>query len=285
MGNVSGSTCSAYCLNVGKQSSVFQMLGTDDIATMFAATTFDTSSACQTGSCACVRSGGLGSSGSSKNRTNSKSIFCDRDSGASPSSGACATGVNQFQEFEVPGIRAAEMEQVTAVRPVREAGNVSRHSATASHSAQSPGRDVMALQVVKNFVRSFVQGTAMHKLDDSGRVTEYFAWLDKKLTTLSLVPLTKESEPSSILLESISQICALDDFSVSLHLDRGSVVSFRFDDAEQRDTFALCLSMFVVDAPHVDTFLANELPAKHRRQNDLDPCALLFPACRPQEAV
>lgn len=132
-------------------------------------------------------------------------------------------------------------------------------SAAASDStAASITPDVGQAQlVVKGFVRSLVKGQQVTVLAVNGGVAECVASLDRKLTTLSLQRAgKKDSKKRGIPLEDVVEICVgaeacedvelpLDERCVTLMLEDGNAVGFRFEDAEERDTFALCLSMFV----------------------------------------
>jgi hypothetical protein len=114
-----------------------------------------------------------------------------------------------------------------------------------------------AQQVVKNFVRTFVKGRKVSVLTINGTVTECIASLDRQLTTLSLQRSTnKDAKKRGIPLDQVHGVCIgddageeidlpLDDLCVTLLLEDGNAVGFRFDDVEDRDVFALCLSMFV----------------------------------------
>eukprot|EP00747_Dinoflagellata_sp_TGD_P181678 gnl/TRDRNA2_/TRDRNA2_35594_c0_seq1.p1 gnl/TRDRNA2_/TRDRNA2_35594_c0~~gnl/TRDRNA2_/TRDRNA2_35594_c0_seq1.p1 ORF type:complete len:221 (+),score=54.11 gnl/TRDRNA2_/TRDRNA2_35594_c0_seq1:99-761(+) len=115
-----------------------------------------------------------------------------------------------------------------------------------------------AQQVVKAFVRSFVKGRNLRVLStnkDGG--TTCTAFLDRQLTTFALQRSgKKDAKKRCIPLENICEISVgaeaaedvelpLDEFCVTLFLEDGQAIGFRFEDNEERDTFALCLSMFV----------------------------------------
>lgn len=114
-----------------------------------------------------------------------------------------------------------------------------------------------AHQVVKGFVRSIVRGMTISVLVHTGGTMDCFVQLDRKLTTMSLQRSgKKESKKREVRLEQIQQIAIgddvceeveldVDDFCVTLFFDDGQAIGLRFENFEERDTFALCLSMFV----------------------------------------
>mmetsp|Transcript_97095 Transcript_97095/g.274450 ORF Transcript_97095/g.274450 Transcript_97095/m.274450 type:complete len:295 (+) Transcript_97095:114-998(+) len=132
-------------------------------------------------------------------------------------------------------------------------------SAAASDStAATAVPDIGQAQLaVKNFVRTYVKGRDMSVLSLNGGIAMCHASLDRKLSTLSLQRCgKKDAKKRGIPLEDINEICigeeagddvelAVDGMCVTLLLQDGQAVGFRFDDIEERDTFALCLSMFV----------------------------------------
>lgn len=129
-------------------------------------------------------------------------------------------------------------------------------AATESTAASSTPDVGQAQQVVKKFVRNFVKGQLVNVLAVNGGIAECVVSLDRKLTTLSLQRSgKKDSKKRPVKLEDICEICvgeeaedvelALDERCVTLMLSDGNALGFRFADLEERDTFALCLSMFV----------------------------------------
>jgi len=131
-------------------------------------------------------------------------------------------------------------------------------AATSTSTAASTAPDMGKAQaVVKTFVRTYVKGQKISVLTVSGDTTECIATLDRRLTTLSLQrSAKKDAKKRGILLAEINQVCMgqeagdeidlpLDENCVTLLLEDGNAVGFRFEDVEERDTFALCLSMFV----------------------------------------
>merc|ERR1712100_792770 len=114
-----------------------------------------------------------------------------------------------------------------------------------------------AQAVVKAFVRSLVKGRSVQVLAISGGMAECLCFLDRKLTTLSLQRAGKgDAKKRAVPLEDIAEIAvgvesgeefglATTDLSIVLVLESGQAIGFCFKDDEERDTFALCLSMFV----------------------------------------
>lgn len=114
-----------------------------------------------------------------------------------------------------------------------------------------------AQTVAKNFVRSLVRGLPVTVLSVTGGTAECIAFLDRGLTTLSLQRAGKlEAKRRIVPLEEISEVVvgeyggqdfnlSTDTLCVTLVFETGQAVSFRFENDEERDTFALCLSMFV----------------------------------------
>lgn len=110
--------------------------------------------------------------------------------------------------------------------------------------------------VVKNFVRGLVKGRRVELLATKGGTAECTLFLDRKLTTLSLQRGKGDSKKRAVPLEDISEIAvgaesgeefglATTDMCVVLILDGGQAIGIAFPDEEERDTFALCLTMFV----------------------------------------
>lgn len=124
---------------------------------------------------------------------------------------------------------------------------------TSACSTPSEGAD--AKTVVKQFVKSYVKGQHVDILSVNGGTTLCIATLDRKLAMLSIqrpggskqrhIPL-QDIEEISIGTEAEDEVdLPLDDNCVTLLLEDGQGLGFRFRDAEDRDTFALCISMFV----------------------------------------
>lgn len=149
--------------------------------------------------------------------------------------------------------------EATAINSERQSDDGCDVSAAASDStAASATPDVgKAQHVVKNFVRNLVKGRTITVLTVNGSTTQCIASLDRKLTTLSLQrSCKKDAKKRGVPLSDITEVCIgeeagdeielpLDEFCVTLLLEDGNAVGFKFEDIEERDTFALCLSMFV----------------------------------------
>jgi len=127
---------------------------------------------------------------------------------------------------------------------------------TASTSASStPSTPADAKTVVKHFVRSYVKGQQVAIVSAHGGTTGCVMTLDRKLTTLSIqrpggskkrhIPLDVVEE-ISIGTEAEDEVdLPLDENCVTLLLEDGQGLGVSFDNVEERDTFSLCISMFV----------------------------------------
>jgi len=134
------------------------------------------------------------------------------------------------------------------------------------HSSHQVAR---AQTIVKAFVRSLVGGRSVIMLQVDGGTAECMLHIDRDLTALSIERTAIAAEPSAtegrtqagsrrgIPLEDIEHIVlgadsVMEDFGLavgplcaSIVLESCQAISFQFPDEEERDTFALCLSMFV----------------------------------------
>lgn len=155
---------------------------------------------------------------------------------------------------------AAESSSTSELNTGRQSDDSGdQYSAAASDSTAASTTPDMgkAQHVVKNFVRTFVKGRSVSVLTVNGSTTECIASLDRKLTTLSLQRSgKKDAKKRGVPLHSITEVCVgleagdeidlpLDDLCVTLLLEDGNAVGFKLNDIEDRDTFALCLSMFI----------------------------------------
>jgi ethanolamine utilization microcompartment shell protein EutS len=130
----------------------------------------------------------------------------------------------------------------------------SEHDANMSLSpASSDGAD--AKMVVKRFVRKYVKGQQVTILNVNGGVSECVVTLDRKLTLLCIqrpgglkqrrIHL-QDIEEISVGTEAEDEVdLTLDENCVTLLLEDGQAVGISFGDVEERDTFALCISIFV----------------------------------------
>jgi len=125
-------------------------------------------------------------------------------------------------------------------------------------STSTTGTDVVGAQhVVKTFVRTMVKGQPLQVLSVNGGTAECLVSLDRKLNNLYLQKAGKpDSKKRAIPLETIEHIVVGEDVQagvqlpvtamcVTLILLDGQALAISFDEVEPRDTFALCLSMFV----------------------------------------
>lgn len=155
---------------------------------------------------------------------------------------------------------AARERQPSSARrsAVDKCGQSERTASTAASSTPSGDAGATAQAVVKQFVRTYVKGQQVSILSVNGaRTVSAVATLDRKLTTLSIRRAgSKDGKKRDILLDTVAEIIvgkeacdeidlALDDYCVTLLLEDGQGIAFRFPEDEDRDTFALCMSMFV----------------------------------------
>ncbi|CAE8604472.1 unnamed protein product, partial [Polarella glacialis] len=111
--------------------------------------------------------------------------------------------------------------------------------------------------VIADFTRKMVKGRSVMVLATTGSTIECIASLDRKLHFLSIQRAgKKDAKKRSIPLEEIEKVSVgtdlasesglpLDEFCVCFMLKEGQAIAFRIEDIEERDTFALILSMFV----------------------------------------
>mmetsp|Transcript_21100 Transcript_21100/g.66663 ORF Transcript_21100/g.66663 Transcript_21100/m.66663 type:complete len:298 (-) Transcript_21100:62-955(-) len=115
------------------------------------------------------------------------------------------------------------------------------------------GDDGEAQRIIDEFVQGMVAGRDIRTIGAGGHLSTAHVQLDKDVTTLTVQ--RAGLGPRAWPLESISSICIgdeasggddhLDELCVTLCTEEGDSASFRFGDMEERDTFALCLGMFV----------------------------------------
>lgn len=110
------------------------------------------------------------------------------------------------------------------------------------------------MQIINGFVDGMVRGRALNMLLPDGRTARSTLHMDRERTWLSIaggaVP-----RPVRTGLEGVLQIVVgneaegvqlpLDELCVTLVLEDGQIFAFCFEDEEARDTFALCMGMFV----------------------------------------
>lgn len=163
---------------------------------------------------------------------------------------------------EAAKIPKESIKEPLASESSRQGSKSSRQDTSVADSqstvaSENTGDVAAAQRVVADFVKRFVKGEALKVLSVTGVECPCIATLDRKLTSLSIArSAKKDAKKRTIPLADISEICIgedtteetdfdLDDGCVTLFMNDGQAVAFRFDDDEQRDTFALCMSMFV----------------------------------------
>lgn len=138
-----------------------------------------------------------------------------------------------------------------------------RGGASLKQSMQESRREVelrKAQETAKNFVRALIRGHEVNLLSVRGGVVRCMAFLDRQLTTLSLERATEEAPSQQhrrdLELRDIEEVLVGEDggdefgletdgLSVTLVLRSRMGLAFAFDNESDRDTFALCLAMFV----------------------------------------
>jgi len=109
--------------------------------------------------------------------------------------------------------------------------------------------------LVQEFTQSIVKGRKLSVVSTNGTV-ECMVSLDRDLTTLFVRRSSRQgAKRRGIPLKQITRICVgndaadarlkLDDCCSTIHCDSGEAVAFRFNDLEERDTFVLCVTMFM----------------------------------------
>jgi len=117
-----------------------------------------------------------------------------------------------------------------------------------------------AQEAAKNFVRALVRGHEVDLLSLQGGSVRCTAFLDRQLTTLALQRGTGEDATQrhrrEIELRDVEEVVVGEDggsefgletdgLSVTLVLRSRRGLAFAFDNESERDTFALCMAMFV----------------------------------------
>jgi len=170
---------------------------------------------------------------------------------------------DDFLHIPVPSARAeaaevaevADVTQQSLIGSDMESGFMLSSVETDLISVSAAPERGEAQRTMRAFVRSMVKGRTVNVLSTKGGLAECIASLDRKLTVLSLQR-SKDGPKRGIALEEVSEVCVgnelgedvglqLDDLCVTLLLKDKQAIGFRFLNAEERDTFALCMSMFV----------------------------------------
>mmetsp|Transcript_126563 Transcript_126563/g.253022 ORF Transcript_126563/g.253022 Transcript_126563/m.253022 type:complete len:204 (-) Transcript_126563:122-733(-) len=116
-----------------------------------------------------------------------------------------------------------------------------------------------AQDAVKNFVRALVKGYQVELLSVRGGTVKCMAHIDRGLTMLSLERgMPADARRRDIPLQEVQEVLVgeqggeafnlqTDDLCVTVVLESQQALAFAFLSEEERDTFALCLAMFVDD--------------------------------------
>lgn len=128
----------------------------------------------------------------------------------------------------------------------------------ASGSKASDGKELTEAQkLVKKFVEKIVKGRALSMLSPKGVSIECLVRMDKDLSSMSIgLAGRKDAKQRLVKLIDVDQVSVgaelrgeieqpIDDSCVTLVLCTGQAISFRFSEVEDRDTFAMCMAIFV----------------------------------------
>lgn len=139
--------------------------------------------------------------------------------------------------------------------PVESARSTQPH-AGAPADAKDDGLNA-GQKIVKRFVQTMVRGRHLQMLSKVGGSLECLVHFDRELKNIFIQRAgNKEAKKKGILLKNVQEICVgtavamevelpVNERSVTLMLAEGQAVAFRFENDEDRDTFALCLGMLV----------------------------------------
>jgi len=119
---------------------------------------------------------------------------------------------------------------------------------------QTPSDAVTKAKALKEFVKRMLKGANMQAMIPGGSMKNVWVVLDKKLSALTV---TVDAHQRRIPLDQIDDISIgqdaqgelslrIDEHCVTLLLQDGQGVAFYFEDTDERDTFAECLSMVMV---------------------------------------
>jgi len=155
------------------------------------------------------------------------------------------------------GVRVADEHQSNAASSALPDDGVSDAAGNAEPISEA-GR---AQQVVQDFVRNITRGMHLHLLRNSSEPASFTTELvtvslDKRLRTLSVQRTGPTEKAQHFGLELVIEVAIgsdirktvelpTDDLCVTLLLKDLKALSFRFAKSEDRDVFALCISMFV----------------------------------------
>mmetsp|Transcript_123759 Transcript_123759/g.214549 ORF Transcript_123759/g.214549 Transcript_123759/m.214549 type:complete len:241 (-) Transcript_123759:354-1076(-) len=114
-------------------------------------------------------------------------------------------------------------------------------------------REVAKIQSqMKSFVKSMVKGREMNVLSVDGQLRACTCSFDRKLRNYNIV-ISKETR--SIALSRFREVfqglepediaTPLDELCATFVLDNGECLTFRFNDVEERENFAMCLAIIV----------------------------------------
>jgi hypothetical protein len=122
------------------------------------------------------------------------------------------------------------------------------------NQVSTPSDAITRAKVIKGFVKKMMQGVQMEVMAPSGSKSNVWVCVDEKLTALIV---DKDGHKRRIPFHEIDDISVgqeaqgdmslrIDEDCVTLWIEDGQAITFHFDDADDRDTFADCLSMVMV---------------------------------------
>mmetsp|Transcript_16563 Transcript_16563/g.45872 ORF Transcript_16563/g.45872 Transcript_16563/m.45872 type:complete len:260 (+) Transcript_16563:49-828(+) len=120
-----------------------------------------------------------------------------------------------------------------------------------------PDVDPAAAQAIKAFVKDYVRGKTVEVVMTTGDSVDCTITLNKKLTLLGVQRADRpDLQKRTVPLEDIKEVRAdsggvehlgveADELCVTLLLEDGAAIVFRFDSTEERDSFVSCMGMCV----------------------------------------
>jgi len=140
-----------------------------------------------------------------------------------------------------------------------EAYQADAGEAAGSSSARGSAKKELSdgQKLVKRFVQKMVRGRELKMLSTTGRSLLCMVMLDRDIRHISIQLAGKaDAKQRFVNLKSIEQIFVGEDvaedielpvtaLSVTLVLEEGQAIAFELNDEEERDTFAMCMQMFV----------------------------------------
>eukprot|EP00420_Gonyaulax_spinifera_P001881 CAMPEP_0197937696 /NCGR_PEP_ID=MMETSP1439-20131203/116938_1 /TAXON_ID=66791 /ORGANISM="Gonyaulax spinifera, Strain CCMP409" /LENGTH=298 /DNA_ID=CAMNT_0043560729 /DNA_START=78 /DNA_END=974 /DNA_ORIENTATION=+ len=159
-------------------------------------------------------------------------------------------GADGALPVEVPGIAGGSAGEAQPPAPGAPAP-------PQSSRASSSGDERQRKKMVERFVKGLVKGLRVSVLSVNGDLVDCLVSIDREITTISLQRASaKSAKKRGIPLGQILKVCTgkegledlelpVDELCATVLLADGQTVSFSFEDIQDRDTFAKCLSIFI----------------------------------------